>query len=470
MFKTAVFTRYTTYIVGILTTAINLLMITYYLDVNEFAVWGVASSIVYIFSQLGQLTYVQYIDKYFPNMSFEETKIKIYQFLKTIILFSPIWLSFLFLLDGLGYFDKFLIENIYILFLLLVTLIVLESGIEITSKYMLAIQKTQSYDLNEFLVLKFLRSILFFGFLYNGFSIYHLFFVSILLRSSFLLSILSKNEKNIKELVANIILASVFKNNFENLKYTSIAFIIKTLQITFLNIIFLIYSNFSESTEIATYSLGILLINNLRPVISSFSSLLTPKISKRANIGSDSSNFLLLTSFLNSFLSGVFIFGSFLLFLFEEYINSYFIDYGGDVLFTILLSVIAATIMSIYHPVLLMVKFSEKERTLLKKILISYLSCLGLFYIFQLIELNNLILFYILFELLNLIFSRSLYFKTFGKTEIFLFSCTYFFSIFIVLAYSFLLIKNFTLIILLMLASCLIDYLRFKKKKFNLNI
>ena len=47
----------------------------------------------------------------------------------------------LFLLDGLGYFDKFLIENIYILFLLLVTLIVLESGIEITSKYMLALQK-----------------------------------------------------------------------------------------------------------------------------------------------------------------------------------------------------------------------------------------------------------------------------------------------------------------------------------------
>ena len=49
MFKTAVFTRYTTYMVGILTTAINLLMITYYLD-NEFAVWGIASSIVYIFS------------------------------------------------------------------------------------------------------------------------------------------------------------------------------------------------------------------------------------------------------------------------------------------------------------------------------------------------------------------------------------------------------------------------------------
>ena len=470
MFKAAVLTRYATYIIGVLTTIINLFIITYYLDVNEFAVWGIASSIVYIFSQIGQLTYVQYIDKYFPNISFEETKIKIYQFLKTIIIFSPIWLSFLFILEGLGYFDKFLIENIYILFLLLVTLIVLESGIEITSKYMLALQKTQSYDLNEFLVLKLLRSILFFVFLYNGYSIYHLFFISILLRSSFLLSILSKNEKNIKALVVNIISASVFENNFENLKYTSVAFIIKTLQITFLNLIFLIYSNFSESTEIATYSLGVLLINNIRPVISSFSSLLTPKISKRAIVGNDSSSFLLLISFLNTLLSSVFICGSLILILIEEYINNYFIDYGGNVIFTIFLSIVAATIMSIYQPVLLMVKFSEKERILLKRIMISYLSCLVLFFIFQLIEFNNLILFYILFELLNLIFCRNVYINTFGKTEIFLFSYTYLLSVFIILTYSFLLINKFILVVPLLLSFFLIDYSRFKKRKFDLNI
>ena len=126
--------------------------------------------------------------------------------------------------------------------------------------------------------------------------------------------------------------------------------------------------------------------------------------------------------------------------------------------------------MSIYHPVLLMVKFSEKERTLLKRISTSYVFCLLLFYISQLIELNNLILFYILFELLNLIFSRNIYLNTFGKTEIFLFSCTYFLSIFMILGYSFLLINNFTLVILLVLVCCLIDYSRFKKRKFDLNI
>ena len=55
-------------------------MITYYLDVNEFAVWGIASSIVYIFSQLGQLTYVQYIDKYFQICHLKKQKLKFINF------------------------------------------------------------------------------------------------------------------------------------------------------------------------------------------------------------------------------------------------------------------------------------------------------------------------------------------------------------------------------------------------------
>ena len=138
MFQKAVLTRYATYTVGIATTVVNVFMITYFLDVNEFAVWGIASSIIYVFSQLGQLTYVQYIDKFFPNMSLQECKLKINQFLKTICLFSPLWLCIFFIMDGLGYFDKFYIENIYILFLMLTSLVVLESSIEITSKYMLA--------------------------------------------------------------------------------------------------------------------------------------------------------------------------------------------------------------------------------------------------------------------------------------------------------------------------------------------
>ena len=69
MFRAAVFTRYLTYFLGALTTAVNIFLLTYFLEVNEFAVWGISMSLIYIISQVGQLTYVQYIDKYFPNIS-----------------------------------------------------------------------------------------------------------------------------------------------------------------------------------------------------------------------------------------------------------------------------------------------------------------------------------------------------------------------------------------------------------------
>ena len=110
MFQKAVLTRYATYTVGIATTVVNVFMITYFLDVNEFAVWGIASSIIYVFSQLGQLTYVQYIDKFFPNMSLEECKLKINQFLKTVCLFSPLWLSLFFIMDGLVISINFILK------------------------------------------------------------------------------------------------------------------------------------------------------------------------------------------------------------------------------------------------------------------------------------------------------------------------------------------------------------------------
>ena len=171
--------------------------------------------------------------------------------------------------------------------------------------------------------LKLLRLTIF-AFLYSGFSIYHLFFISILLRSYFLLSILTRNEESVFEFLKNIFFANVFKNNFVDIHYTTVAFIIKTLQTTFLNVIFLIYSSFSINTEIATFSLGILIINNLRPVISSFSSLLTPIISKRAKIGNESSNFLTFTSFLNTLISSFFVAGSFIIFIYRGLISEYF--------------------------------------------------------------------------------------------------------------------------------------------------
>jgi hypothetical protein len=469
MFKQAVFTRYSAYIVGVSLATLNVIMLTYYLGFNEFAVWGISMSLVYIFSQLGQLTYVQYVDKYFPNMSTEESKEKIYKFIKTIFIFSPLWLSILFLMEGIGYFDKFLIENIYILFLLITVLVILESNIELISKYMLSLQRTQSFDIYEFTLLKFLRSIVFFSLLFNGYSIYHLFFISIILRSIFLLIVLKHIDKNIKVVFIKIFSSKVFENNFEKIRYTTIAFIIKTLQTTFLNVIFLIYSNFSESKEIATYSLGILIINILRPVIATFSSLLTPKISIRAYNQKKSTNFLYLTSFLNTALSSVFIFVSLTIFIFEKHISEYFIDYEGDVVLIILISILSSTITSIYQPVLLFVKFSDKEKILLYGVLANYFFCLVLYILLHLFNLDNLIIFYMLFEICNLFVSSKIYKGTFGESKVYLISYSYPISMFLVLLYFYskpnIFLSLFSIFIILY-----IDYLRFKKNKLSLNL
>ena len=74
MIKRAAITRYATYFTGISTTAVSIFLINYYLNANEFAVWGIANSLIFILSQLGQLTYVQYIEKYFPGVEVVYTR------------------------------------------------------------------------------------------------------------------------------------------------------------------------------------------------------------------------------------------------------------------------------------------------------------------------------------------------------------------------------------------------------------
>ena len=220
MFREAVFTRYLTYFLGAFTTAVNIFLLTYYLEVNEFAVWGISMSLIYLISQVGQLTYVQYIDKYFPNISLSEMKIKIYQFIKTIIIFSPVWYFLLFVLNSFNYFDKFYIENIYILFLLISSLCILESCIEVVSKFMLASRNTKNFDVKELVVIKIIRVALFYFLLVTGYSIYHLLFVSILIRGFFLIFILKINEPKIFLIIKNILFANIFVENFQNFKYT----------------------------------------------------------------------------------------------------------------------------------------------------------------------------------------------------------------------------------------------------------
>ncbi len=272
--------RYATYFSGVSTTAISIFLINYFLDSNEFAVWGVTHSLIYILSQLGQLTYVQYVEKYFPNLDDNEKRKTLYKFIKTTIAFFPVWFFVLVLLYFLNYFAKFNITNIVYLFLMITVSVVIEASIEIVSKYLLTKKETIGLDKNEFIYSKFLRLFIFILLLINGFSIYHLLFTNILLRAFLFFRIINFEKAPINILLREILTVQIWDNNFTKIRYTFVAFGIKTLLISFLNVLFLFYSNFANSEAIAVASLGVLIINNLRPAVGSLTSLLSPMISQ----------------------------------------------------------------------------------------------------------------------------------------------------------------------------------------------
>lgn len=388
--------RYSTYFSGVSTTAVSIFLINYYLDSNEFAVWGVANSLIYILSQLGQLTYVQHVEKYFPNLNDEDKTESLYKFIKTTVVFFPFWFFILVFLYFLNYFSKFNITNIGYLFLMITISVVIEASIEIVSKYLLTKEQTIGLDKNEFLYSKFLRLFIFVLLLINGFSIYHLLFTNIVLRSFLLVKVIKTDNDSVLNILKKIITTQIWNDNFTKIRYTFVAFGIKTLLIAFLNILFLIYSNFATSEAIAVASLGVLIVNNLRPAVGSLTSLLSPMISK--NVEKSNKDSKLITNFLyvNSYSASFFLV---IAVLFVETYNQFFniinlVGYDPDRV--ILLSILACTISSLYYPKLWHVKFSNLETRLLKLLGFIFISILILFSFLAIS--SDLFIFYILFE------------------------------------------------------------------------
>ena len=181
----------------------------------------------------------------------------LYKFLKTIFFLTIFWLLSLYGLQAAGYFEKFNADNMFILFTIISALTFIESSIELSSKYLLALKKTEKYDLNELLIFKFLRLVIFYILLTNGFSVYYL----LLLRSLLLIRVLNFESKGIFFILKSIFKSNIKIDNFENLSYTSLAFIIKSFKVTFLNVLFFILTIYADNETIANYSLGILIIN-----------------------------------------------------------------------------------------------------------------------------------------------------------------------------------------------------------------
>ena len=212
-------TRYLTYFLGVSTTAFSIFLINYFLDSNEFAVWGVTNSLIYILAQLGQLTYVQYVEKYFPNLNASEKKKTLYMFIKTTFVFFPLWFFILVMLYFLNYFSKFNISNIGYLFLMITISVVIEASIEIVSKYLLTTKDTIQLDKNEFIYSKLLRLFVFTLLLFNGFSIYHLLFTNILLRAFLFFRIINLEKEPFDKVFKNILKTRIWDNNFTKIRY-----------------------------------------------------------------------------------------------------------------------------------------------------------------------------------------------------------------------------------------------------------
>ena len=403
--------RYATYFSGVSTTAISIFLINYFLDSNEFAVWGVTNSLIYILSQLGQLTYVQYVEKYFPNLDDNEKRKTLYKFIKTTIAFFPVWFFALVLLYFLNYFSKFNITNIVYLFLMITVSVVIEASIEIVSKYLLTKKDTIGLDKSEFIFSKLLRLFIFTLLLINGFSIYHLLFTNIVLRAYLFLRIINIEKLPTAILFRKILTTHIWDNNFTKIRYTFVAFGIKTLLMAFLNILFLFYSNFATSEAIAVASLGVLIINNLRPAVSSLTSLLSPMISQNVEKSVKDSKLISNFLFVNSF-SASFFLASSVLFV---YTYNYFFDIealvGYDPDWVIVLSILACTISSLYYPKLWYVKFSNLETKLLKYLGLIFLITLILFGTLPI--KSDLFVFYIIFEVLVYLVSFMLYRREF---------------------------------------------------------
>tara|TARA_B100000941_G_scaffold196692_1_gene142597 strand:+ start:4 stop:1440 length:1437 start_codon:yes stop_codon:yes gene_type:complete len=411
MLRKAATVRYFSYILGTLLTITNLFIITYLLDIYQFAVWGVANSLIYIFSQFGQLTYVQYVEKYFPNFDKDKMNYFIYKFLKTISSLFFLWLLILFILEYVGYFDKFNAENLYIIFILISLLTIVESSIEVSSKYLLALNETRKFDLYELLIFKLSRLVIFYFLLINDYSVYYLLLTNLVIRSIFLASVLNYEKKGLIKIIKRIISSKIFDDNFKNISYTVKAFSLKSIQVTFLNVIFIILTTFSSNETIANYSLGILIINNIRPIISSLSSLLSPIISVNVEKSKDNSELINLVIFINAVLIAFISISGYFVTEYQFIINLFLQSFDNDIYLIILISIYASSIASLYYPKFLNLLFSNYERQLLIYFSLNYVGCLTVFYTLSITYETNLIYFYIIFEVINLTITGYLFRK-----------------------------------------------------------
>ena len=418
----SIITRYTTKFIGTTFLVLNIFSIAYFLEIPQVAIWGVANSLVYLFSLFSNLTYTQFIDKFFPTYSTHKRQYYLYKFMKTIGFLTGFWFLIILLLQRLDYFAQYNIDNLLYLNIMITFLVTTETSIELLSKYYLAIKKIIYLDISDFILSKFLRFFIFLILLVNGYSVYYLLLTNLIIRFTLLLVLIYNIESNLYLSLKKIIFSKVKKNNFKFFGYTFSAYSIKILHTSFLNFAFLISTQFLSNQDVASFSLAILTINNSRPLISILSSLLSPILANDAKEDISSDRVISNSFVVNTRSVGIIVI-TFVIFSQIEIFNSFVSQkYGDNFIFIVSLSLLLSSITSLYIPMFSRILYSGHEKDLLIFTSMNYLLTIAIMLIF--INYVNFLTAYLIFELFNFIYSRYLFkgiqnkfFKlNFGKT------------------------------------------------------
>jgi hypothetical protein len=283
---------------------------------------------------------------------------------------------------------------------MLACLSTIESCLVISDAYFVATEKSKIFDTYELFFYKIPRLFVFYFLLNNGYSVFYLIFITIILRFLLLISILKNEFIKINKFFIGFQKNSIFKDNFKNTKYNFFAFGNITLYLSFINILFLITSNLLINIDIAHYSLMVIILNNLRPIMSTIPSLLPPIISNSIKNNLDLKFQIKNIEIINQLLISIFLLAVLTVIQFNDQFSNFFSGYFDGIYKLIFLAVFASTFNSIYFTKYVEQLFSKKEIEIFRFNFISYILCIFIFYIiYEYFYLINFIYIFMLYEL-----------------------------------------------------------------------
>ncbi len=472
--------RFFTNLSGVGFQLIGILILTRYLDIFQFALWGVANSLIYIFSSIGNLGMEKNIQKYFPNYNNEKKRYFLFKYIKIVLLCLPIWSAILIVLYQLSYFEKFNANNLYILFTLISLLTVVEILIALLNMYFISKNKNVTFDINELLIFKLFKLPIYYFLAKNGYSIYYILLATLILRMFFLLRIFYKDFGSLRSLFKNLLKTKIDSKNFLNFKYSITTYIDKILYVSFLNLLFLFSVNFLENVAISHFTIAILIINNLRPALSFLPSITTRIISINIKQNISSKKLNLFSFYINSFIFGIVIFVSYYLVTQKTLLLFFLPEFDEGILIIIFLSVITSSVNSFYFPNYVELMFNQKELKLLKLNIVNYLICFILYYILTKSSFENFIYIYLVYEINLFLYTFYISDKSqlkflsliIDNNKFILFNSmtyTFFFSILIIVMYFLGLNAQFLLYLLVILIPIDLRNFYIKLKRFRVN-